>query len=92
MKRIHTIIEGEFKGAKEELYDYVLKENEIEYIFTQQEIDEIAATELATKTKEDAIKGLKETYTVIWTGETFDGLKSFALVLKNDGKTETIEI
>lgn len=86
------------EGEKQFSFDYEVisyhfdENNNLINDTTQSEIDERAATELAVKTKEDAIKVLKESYTIIWSGDTADGLKTIALILKNDGKTTTIEI
>jgi hypothetical protein len=105
---VYKIKEGKIVGISRKEENHILKEGEygsdvwyqkplftgtevIETI-TQQEIDERAATELAATVKADKIKLAKETYTVIWIGDTSDGLKTIALILKNDGKTATIEI
>ena len=56
--------------------------------FTQTEIDE----QDAAKVKEEKIKEIKGENTVIWINDTPDGLKTYAFVLDNSGKTKTIEI
>jgi hypothetical protein len=103
---VYKIKEGQIVGISRKEDTHILKVDEfgsdtwyqkpvftgtevIETI-TQQEIDERAATELAATVKADKIKLLKESYTVIWVEDTADGLKTVALILKNDGKTETI--